>query len=215
MRLIQHRFKVGHLHAKSSLRLLTPLCSSEYSTTKSPFNPYMMEAIAVAFAVDVPSIALLVLPSSSSVMRAVWELRELGVNAVGLDLQYAAKGRSHLASGGEAKSANPTLLVSTLATTRGIDLPSLSHVFLYGLPEGPRVNAKSVDAYLHISGRVGRFGRGGRVVTFVEDDGLVSEEFDADEDEGNEDAGRAGDAWRMNRILKTVKVQPTQFPVFD
>lgn len=167
----------------------------------------MMETIAAAFALDVPSIALLVLPSSAPVRRAVWELRELGVNAHGLDLQDVSRGRSHLASGGDGRvNANPILLVSTLATTRGLDLPALSHVFLYGQPEGPRVNSKAVDAYVHIAGRVGRFGRGGKVVTVVEESASVLES----ESEEAEGAGA-----NMARILKTIGVGPVQFAQFD
>jgi superfamily II DNA/RNA helicase len=176
----------------------------------------MMETVAAAFAMDVPSIALLVLPSSAPVKRAVWELRELGVNAHGLDLQDTNKGRSYLASGG-GTSANPTLLVSTLATTRGLDLPALSHVFLYGLPDGARVNSRTVDAYLHIAGRVGRFGRSGKVVTLVEDS---SSEVEAEEGsyEGSEEAQldeHAGAGKKMARILQTIGVEPVQFAAFQ
>ena len=57
---------------------------------------------------------------------------------------------------------SPTLLVSTLASTRGLDLPELSHVFILGIPQG------RIDSYLHISGRTGRFGKPGRVITVVE-----------------------------------------------
>ena len=59
------------------------------------------------------------------------------------------------------------MLVGTTATTRGIDLDGLTHVFIIGIPEGPQVNGKSVDAYVHLAGRVGRFGKTGRVITVV------------------------------------------------
>jgi hypothetical protein len=162
----------------------------------------MMETVAAAFALDVPSIALLVLPSSAPVQRAVWELRELGVEAYGLDLESKFKGRSYLASGRGAETplANPVLLVSTLATTRGLDLPALSHVFIYGLPEGDKVNGKAVDAYVHISGRVGRFGRPGKVVSVVE------------ETESESDESASGE--KMARILRAVGVGPVQFAAF-
>ncbi|KAJ2921552.1 hypothetical protein H1R20_g15544, partial [Candolleomyces eurysporus] len=181
---------------------IDPGLIQKYSTTASPYNPSMMETVAAAFALDVPSIALLVLPSSAPVQRAVWELRELGVDAHGLDLESSANGRSYLASGGGAETsrANPVLLVSTLATTRGLDLPALSHVFIYGLPEGDKVNGKAVDAYVHISGRVGRFGRPGKVVTVVE------------EKESESDESASGE--KMARILRAVGVGPVQFAAF-
>ncbi|KAJ2919242.1 hypothetical protein MD484_g1123, partial [Candolleomyces efflorescens] len=167
----------------------------EYSTTPSPYSACMMETVAAAFALDVPSIALLVLPSSAPVQRAVWELRELGVEAHGLDLESGLKGRAYLASASETRLAHPVLLVSTLATTRGLDLPALSHVFIYGLPE--KVNGKAVDGYVHIAGRVGRFGRPGKVVSVVESES---------------DESASGD--KMARILRAAGVGPVQFAAF-
>lgn len=175
--------------------------TAEYADKPSPFNPNAFEAIATAFALDVPSVALLVLPSSAPLQRAVYELREMGVNAHGLDLLATDKGRTHLLSGGGAVRENPTLLVSTLATTRGLDLPELTHVFVLGIPEGPKVNGRTVDGYLHIAGRVGRFGRGGKVITVVEK-----------EKEGSTGISEAA---KMKRILQTIDVAAVQFEHFD
>lgn len=171
--------------------------TTEYSNTVSPFNPNAFEAIATAFALDVPKVALLVLPSSSPIQRAVYDLREMGVNAYSLDLLEASKGRSHLLDGrGTGEEENPTMLVSTLATTRGLDLPELTHVFILGIPGGPKVTGRAVDGYVHIAGRVGRFGRGGKVITVVEKD---------EEVEGG----------KMRRILKTIQVPAVRFEHFD
>ena len=113
----------------------------------------MLEAIASCFALDVPKLGLLVIPSSGPVNRTVYDLRRLGVNAQGLNFENIID--------------KATLLVGTTATTRGIDLDGLTHVFIMGIPGGPQVNGKSVDAYTHLAGRVGRFGNTGRVVTVV------------------------------------------------
>jgi hypothetical protein len=123
----------------------------------------VLEAVAAAFAFDVPRVALLVLPAEASVRRAVFDLRLLGVNAHGLDVLETARGGAYLLQHGTEAEANPTLLVSTLATTRGLDLPDLTHVFILGVTE-----ALTADAYLHVAGRVGRFGRPGKVVTVLE-----------------------------------------------
>jgi superfamily II DNA/RNA helicase len=149
-----------------------------YDNTPSPFNPVALETVAAAFALDVPAAALLVLPSSAPVRRAVYELQSLGVNAQGLDML-----------GHRERTADPTLLVATLATTRGLDLPELTHVFVLGIPEGPAVTGRTVDAYLHVSGRVGRFGRCGRVVSVVE----------------------GADEAKMARILGAIGEIPVQF----
>ena len=113
----------------------------------------MIEAIASCFALDVPKLGLLVIPSSWPVNRAVYELRRLGVNAQRFNIEDTLD--------------KATLLVGTTATTRGIDLDGLTHVFILGIPEGPQVNGKSVDAYTHLAGRVGRFGKTGRAITVV------------------------------------------------
>ena len=55
-----------------------------------------MEAIGVAFALDVPSVALLVLKSDAPVQRAVNDLRRLGVNAQPLDVVKDENGKTHL-----------------------------------------------------------------------------------------------------------------------
>ncbi|GLB36042.1 putative helicase superfamily c-terminal domain [Lyophyllum shimeji] len=186
-----------------------PELAAKYEGTSTPFNPNAMEAIATAFALDVPSVALLALPSTSPVQRAVYELREMGINAHALDLLTGEKGRSHLMRGDGSGEENPTLLVSTLATTRGLDLPELTHVFILGIPDGPKVTGKTVDAYVHLAGRVGRFGRGGKVITVVE------KEADVEEGEAGERRGVVSQGSKMQRILKTLNLQPVSFVHFD
>ncbi|KAH9898104.1 P-loop containing nucleoside triphosphate hydrolase protein [Cubamyces lactineus] len=126
-------------------------------------NPDALEAVAAAFAIDVPSVALLVLPSDASVQRVVNELSSYGVNARPLDVVKDKSGRAHLMRQDlDAIAENPTLLVATLASTRGLDLPELKHVFILGV-----LDNGAVDSYLHVAGRVGRFGRGGKVISVV------------------------------------------------
>lgn len=117
----------------------------------------------MSFALDVPHVALLVLPASAPVRRAVYELRSLGVNAHGLDVLQSERGGVYLNNTPGDLDTDPTLLVSTLASTRGIDLPELTHVFLLGIPED-----RSADTYAHMAGRVGRFGKKGKVISVVE-----------------------------------------------
>ena len=53
------------------------------------------------------------------------------------------------------------LLVSTDVAARGIDIPELSHVFLYEPPEDR-------ESYIHRSGRTGRAGAAGTVISLVD-----------------------------------------------
>jgi len=134
-----------------------------------------MEGIAAVFATAVPKVALLVLPAPAPVQRAVYDLRTLGINAFGLDVESTDKEGY--------REENPTLLVSTTATLRGIDLPDLSHVFLWGVVDG--------NSYLHASGRVGRFGRKGTVVSVLEE--------------------KREESVRYLRLLKSIGLIPTKF----
>jgi len=148
---IEHSILVG---TEDGVRNADKKIKLKLSTVSAP----VVETIATAFALDVKGTALLVVPASAGVQRVVEELQSLGVEAEGLDLRRGAPSENH------------RLLVATLATMRGLDLPQLSHVFVAGLTEGRSVNGRVVDSYLHIAGRVGRFGGRGWVVSVVEDE---------------------------------------------
>lgn len=138
-------------------------------------SPTILEAVATTFALDVPKSALLVLPAAAPVNGVLEELHELGVNARSLGLQDEDRGkqalmrstlrkfnpRRRIKRDGDGDEAEPSLLLTTQASVRGLDLPELSHVFVVGVPE-------SEVEYHHVAGRVGRFGRQGRVVVFLE-----------------------------------------------
>ena len=144
-----------------------------------------MEGVAATFATAVPKMALLVLPASAPVERAVHDLRALGINAFGLDLQSTDRRDAYLTRGNleGTEEENPALVVATTASLRGIDLPDLSHVFIWGVVDA--------NSYVHASGRVGRFGRKGRVVSVLQDERRQSD--------------------RYVRLLKSMGLIPTKF----
>jgi len=59
------------------------------------------------------------------------------------------------------RSGKVQILVATDVAARGIDVPSITHVFNYGLP-------MKAEDYTHRIGRTGRAGRDGLAVTFAE-----------------------------------------------
>ncbi|KAF9270136.1 P-loop containing nucleoside triphosphate hydrolase protein [Marasmius fiardii PR-910] len=171
-----------------------------FSMTPSPFNQNSLEAVAAAFALYVPSIALLVIPGDSSIYRAVYDLRALGVNAHNVDMLAEHKGRLHLLSGNSASfKATPTLLVASVAAMRGLDLPELQHVFILGTLglEGTDVTSRTLDTYIHTAGRVGRFGKKGMVVSVI----------DGEQDDQRE-------VKRMDKILKRLGILPVKLKQF-
>jgi superfamily II DNA/RNA helicase len=146
----------------------------------SALNPNLMEGIASVFATEVPKVALLVLPASAPVQRAVYDLGALGVNAIALDL-VATRGR-------KGNEEDPTLFVSTTASTRGLDLPDLTHVFIWGVVDA--------NTYLHVSGRVGRFRGRGKVISALEE---------------NRGQCKVEEASRYLRLVKSIGLTPIKF----
>jgi superfamily II DNA/RNA helicase len=87
------------------------------------------------------------------------DLQQDGFSAVGLHgaLNQGMRNRRLTAF----REGRVQFLVATDVAARGLDVPSISHVFNYGLP------MKSED-YVHRIGRTGRAGRNGFAVTFAE-----------------------------------------------
>ncbi len=66
---------------------------------------------------------------------------------------------------GKFRQKKITILTATDVAARGLDIPNLTHIINYSLPQTP-------DAYVHRIGRTGRAGKEGTAITFVtpEDD---------------------------------------------
>ncbi|CAE6502644.1 unnamed protein product [Rhizoctonia solani] len=156
--------------------------------------PSVLEAVATSVALDVSHRALLVIPNGVSIDPVVETLRGFGVETRTLNLReeiehvstrpedkpqghnsYISPSFPQIASSDQHSSVeqnenaeefvpNPTLLVATTTAVRGIDIPTLSHVYIVG-------GLESEEAYRHIAGRAGRFGMPGSVVSFVGADG--------------------------------------------
>jgi superfamily II DNA/RNA helicase len=143
-----------------------------------------------------------VVPSSAPVQRILHVLRSLNVNARGLDLLTPSSGKSFLLRAHDSAEVEelPSLIVSTLASTRGLDMPDLSHVFILGMPEG------RLDAYLHIAGRTGRFGSPGKVISVVEGQ---------DEHPGEDIKVTKNVEKKMGGMLKEMGVEPIKVDHFD
>ena len=59
------------------------------------------------------------------------------------------------------KRSEIQILLATDVASRGLDIPNVSHVINYDLPE-------SHDAYIHRIGRTGRADKSGVALTFIE-----------------------------------------------
>ncbi|WP_311223735.1 MULTISPECIES: DEAD/DEAH box helicase [unclassified Acidovorax] len=87
------------------------------------------------------------------------DLQQEGFSAVALHgaLSQGLRNRRLMA----LRSGQVQILVATDVAARGIDVPTITHVFNYGLP-------MKAEDYTHRIGRTGRAGRDGLAVTFAE-----------------------------------------------
>ena len=96
-----------------------------------------------------------------SVDDFVWELRDLGLNAVALYQKVANQDPEEYEKFlTEFQTGQINVVVGTEETVRGLDFKELDHVYLTEV-------ARNIDAYLHQAGRVGRQGRPGTATTLV------------------------------------------------
>ncbi len=89
--------------------------------------------------------------------RVVKELEDFGVRAMAIHGNKSQTARQEALA--KFKSGKLQVLVATDIAARGIDVPELSHVFNYDLPNEP-------ETYIHRIGRTGRAGLGGDAISF-------------------------------------------------
>jgi superfamily II DNA/RNA helicase len=100
-------------------------------------------------------------PSSMPVVVDVLQLEDnLSLRAAAMDSFGGETGRY---DGGDGDRPTLHVLLSTDLAARGLDIVDISHVIHYDLP-------LDADTYTHRSGRAGRFGRNGQVLSIIADD---------------------------------------------
>jgi ATP-dependent RNA helicase DeaD len=107
---------------------------------------------------DQPERAMIFRQTKIGVDRLLSALRRRGlaVDAIHGDMSQAIREKVLR----EFRAGKLTFLIATDVAARGLDIPEVSHVFNYDIPE-------DVEAYVHRIGRTARAGRSGTAVTFV------------------------------------------------
>lgn len=111
----------------------------------------LIEALAFCFASEGVERGLALIPARWSLLKTRASLEALGVTVrLASDVGTASAATT---STDPETSANPELFLLQTTSSRGLDIPSLSHVFLVGYPS-------VIDAvqYVHSAGRVARIG---------------------------------------------------------
>lgn len=129
-----------------------------------------------------PSSAIIFCNTKANVHYVTEVLKGFGYRAEELSADLPQKKREAVLA--RARKGDIKFLVATDVAARGIDIPQLSHVFLYEPPDDQEI-------YIHRAGRTGRAGAAGTVISLVD----VMERIN------------------LNRIANRYKVPLRQIPV--
>ena len=86
------------------------------------------------------------------------ELIKRGYNVAALHGDLSQQQRNRVIK--KVRDKENTILVATDVAARGIDIPDITHVILYSVPE-------DLESYIHRVGRTGRAGQEGIAITFI------------------------------------------------
>lgn len=106
-----------------------------------------------------PQAALIFCNTKNNVHYVATVLKRFGYDADEISADLTQAQREKVMA--KIRAGKLRFLVATDVAARGIDLPELSHVFLYEPPEDP-------EAYIHRAGRTGRAGASGTAITLVQ-----------------------------------------------
>lgn len=106
-----------------------------------------------------PESALIFCNTKANVHYIAGVLKGFGYNADELSADLSQSKREQVLA--RLKNNEVRFLVATDVAARGIDIPALSHVFLYEPPEDR-------ESYIHRAGRTGRAGAAGTVISLVD-----------------------------------------------
>ncbi len=120
---------------------------------------YKVATLSRVLDVESPTAAIVFCRTRTEVDELTMSLNGRGWRAQALHGGMSQEQRDRVIK--QLKSHTADLLVATDVAARGLDIPRLSHVVNYDVPNAP-------EAYVHRIGRTGRAGREGVAITLVE-----------------------------------------------
>jgi ATP-dependent RNA helicase DeaD len=117
-----------------------------------------LEGLISLFEQEPPERAMIFRQTKIGVDRLVGTLKRRGLAVEAIHGDMSQKAREYVLN--EFRGGQLKYLVATDVAARGLDIPDVSHVFNYDIPE-------DAEAYVHRIGRTARAGRSGNAVTFV------------------------------------------------
>ncbi len=108
--------------------------------------------------VEEPSLTLIFCHTKREVDDVSGRLQQMGYSAGAIHGDFTQSFRDEMME--KFKRGETDILVATDVAARGLDIPDVSHVINYSIPQNP-------DGYIHRIGRTGRAGKSGIAITFV------------------------------------------------
>lgn len=117
-----------------------------------------IKALARLLDVEDTSLTLIFCHTKRDVDDVAGQLRQMGYAAGSIHGDYTQSHRDDVMD--KFKKGDLDILVATDVAARGLDIPDVTHVVNFSIPQNP-------DAYVHRIGRTGRAGRSGIAITLV------------------------------------------------
>ena len=117
-----------------------------------------IKALTRLLDVEVPIITLVFCHTKREVDDVAGKLQQMGYPAGAIHGDFTQSHRDEMMR--RFKSGDLDILVATDVAARGLDIPDVSHVINYSIPQDP-------EGYIHRIGRTGRAGKSGIAITFI------------------------------------------------
>ncbi|NUN11950.1 DEAD/DEAH box helicase [Candidatus Micrarchaeota archaeon] len=117
-----------------------------------------LKALALILNKENPDFAIIFTKTKASADKLSLRLKDAGYSVEGLHGNLTQSRRTRIMD--EFKAGKLRIIVATNVAARGLDIPGVTHVINYNLPE-------DFKTYAHRIGRTGRAEREGKAITFV------------------------------------------------
>lgn len=117
-----------------------------------------LKALTRLLDVESPPMTLVFCHTKREVDDVSVKLQQMGYGAGAIHGDFTQSFRDEMME--KFRNGETDILVATDVAARGLDIPDVSHVINYSIPQNP-------DGYIHRIGRTGRAGKSGIAITFV------------------------------------------------
>jgi ATP-dependent RNA helicase DeaD len=117
-----------------------------------------IKALTRLLDVEGPSLTLMFCHTKREVDEVSGKLQQMGYSAGAIHGDFTQSFRDEMMD--KFRKGEIEILVATDVAARGLDIPDVTHVINYSIPQNP-------DGYIHRIGRTGRAGKSGIAITFV------------------------------------------------